>query len=114
DEASGLGAWTLADLVVHLGFALRMVAEVTTTDRTPRTLIEYVGGYAPAQERIAADTSEVAAEHRGRELAGIDSLAAPAWAAIEAGLPAVVMGRRGPLRRDDFLLTRLLELVVHG
>lgn len=111
---SGLGAWTVSDLVVHLGFALRMVAEVTPSEREPLTLVEYVGGYAPAHDQIAADTHEVADQHRGRELAGIDSLAAPAWAAIAAGLPDVVLGRRGPLRGEDFLLTRLLELVTHG
>ena len=42
------------------------------------------------------------------------ALAAEAWTALDAGLPTVVLGRRGPLRRDDFLLTRLLEVVTHG
>jgi len=114
-EPSGLGGWTVGDLVVHLGYGIRMVAEVTAaTDREPIPLTDYVAGYAPARDQIAEDTSVVAASLRGRELAGIDEMAAEAWRALDAGLPPVVLGRRGPLRRDDFLVTRLLEVVTHG
>jgi hypothetical protein len=115
DEASGVGDWTIGELVVHLGFGLRMVAELTpATDRDPIAVARYVAGYAAAHQQIAADTSDVAASLRGRELDGIDELAGEAWAALDRGLPEVVLGRRGPLRRDDFLLTRLLEVVTHG
>lgn len=114
-EPSGLGAWTVADLVVHLGYGLRMVAEVTpASEQEQISVTRYVAGYAPAQQQIATDTTAVAARLRGRELAGIDELAAEAWQAVEHGLPPVVLGRRGALRSDDFLWTRLLELVVHG
>ncbi|UMG94398.1 maleylpyruvate isomerase N-terminal domain-containing protein [Nocardioides sp. TF02-7] len=114
-EPSGLGGWTVADLVVHLGYGLRMVAEVTpATDQHPIDVGRYVAGYVPAQEQIATDTSVLATSLQGEELAGIDALAAQAWQALEVGLPPVVLGRRGPLRSDDFLLTRLLELVAHG
>jgi hypothetical protein len=47
-------------------------------------------------------------------LDGIDALASRAWSALDGSLPPVVMGRRGPLTREDFLVTRLLELVVHA
>lgn len=115
DRPSGLGAWTVSDLVVHLGYGLHMVAEVTPApDREPLSVAAYVAGYRPAQHQIADDTAAVARSLRGRELAGIDDLAAEAWRSLDAGLPAVVLGRRGPLRGDDFLLTRLLELVAHG
>ena len=114
-EPSGLGAWTVGDLVVHLGYGLRMVAEVTAaTDVEPISLAGYVAGYSPARGRIATDTVALAASLRGRELAGIDAMAAEAWRALDGGLPPVVLGRRGPLRRDDFLSTRLVELVTHG
>lgn len=114
-EPSGLGVWTISDLVVHLGYGLRMTAEVTSAaDQEPIGVARYVAGYLPAGQQIAADTATVAASLRGRELTGIDELAAQAWQALDAGLPPVVLGRRGPLRSDDFLLTRLLELVAHG
>lgn len=112
---SGLGAWSVSDLVVHLGYGLRMVAEVApATGQEPMSIGAYVAGYRPAQHQIADDTATVARSLRGRELEGIDDLAAEAWRALDAGLPAVVRGRRGPLRGDDFLLTRLIELVTHG
>ncbi len=111
---SYVGTWSVGELVVHLGYGLRMLAEVDAIDREPLTLGRYVAGYAPAQDRIAADTAAVAASLRGRELAGVDRLVAEAWASLDAGLPPVVLGRRGPLRRDDFLRTRLIELVAHG
>lgn len=115
DEPSGLGDWTIGDLVVHLGYGLRMVAELTpATDQDPIPVVRYVAGYAAAHQQIAADTSEVAASLRGGELDGLDQLAGEAWAVLDMGLPEVVLGRRGPLQRDDFLLTRLLELVAHG
>lgn len=114
DEPSGLGGWTVSDLVVHLGYGLRMVAQLEATELEPITLAAYVAGYSPAHRQIAADTETVAEPLRGRELAGIDELADEAWRALDAGLPPVVLGRRGPLRRDDFLATRLIELVTHG
>lgn len=115
DQPSGLGAWTVRDLVVHLGYGLHMVAEVTPApDRDPISLASYVAGYHPAQHQIADDTTSLARSLRGRELAGVDELAAEAWRSLDDGFPAVVLGRRGPLRGDDFLLTRLLELVTHG
>ncbi|NYJ02473.1 uncharacterized protein (TIGR03083 family) [Nocardioides thalensis] len=115
DQPSGLGAWTVRDLVVHLGYGLHMVAEVIPApDRDPISLASYVAGYHPAQHQIADDTTGLARSLRGRELAGIDELAAEAWRSLDDGFPAVVLGRRGPLRGDDFLLTRLLELVTHG
>ncbi|HYG92120.1 MAG TPA: maleylpyruvate isomerase N-terminal domain-containing protein [Nocardioides sp.] len=115
EEPSGLGGWTVGDLVVHLGYGLRMIAEVTSaTDDEPIPVARYVAGYSPARQQIAGDTAQLAGSLRGRELAGVDELVGEAWRALEAGLPAVVRGRRGPLRRDDFLLTRLIELVAHG
>ncbi|WP_436700682.1 maleylpyruvate isomerase family mycothiol-dependent enzyme [Nocardioides sp. BYT-33-1] len=114
-DPSGLGSWSVADVVVHLGYGLRMLAEVVPADGDePIALARYVAGYAPAGRQIAADTEAAAGSLRGRELEGIDEMADEAWRALDAGLPAVVRGRRGPLRADDFVLTRLLELVVHG
>lgn len=114
-ESSGLGEWTVSDLVVHLGYGLRMIADLApATDEQPLSVARYVAGYAPARGQIAADTVQTATSLLGRELAGIDDMAAQAWRALDRGLPPVVSGRRGPLRSEDFLWTRLLELVAHG
>jgi hypothetical protein len=45
---------------------------------------------------------------------GFRRTAAEAFAALDATPGAVLQARRGPIARDDYLLTRLLELVVHG
>lgn len=115
DLPSGLPGWTVRDLVVHLGFGLVMLDEVGPAPEgaEPLSLGEYVAQYRAAAPVIASATQELA-EELPDALRGIDALAQRAWAALERGLPDVVLGRRGPLRRDDFVLTRILELVVHG
>ena len=112
---SGLPAWTVRELVVHLGFGIVMLDEVSATppDAVPLPLGEYVARYRPAAPVIATATRDLAAGTQSA-LAGIDALASRAWAALDRGLPPVVLGRRGPLAREDFVLTRLIELVVHG
>ena len=112
---SGLPGWTVRDLVVHLGFGLVMLDEVAAAPPGARPLRvgEYVARYRPAAPIIATATRELAARVPD-ELEAIDALAARAWAALDRAVAPVVMGRRGPLARDDFLLTRLVELVVHG
>lgn len=112
---SGLSAWSVRDLVAHLGYGLVMLAEVqpASADAAPMPVGEYMARYQPAAPVIAQATREVSAG-MADVLAGVDALAAEAWAAVEAGLPSVVLGRRGPLTCEDFLITRLVELVVHG
>lgn len=115
DCPSGLPAWSIHELVAHLGFGLVMLDEVEAAPRDARPLPvgEYIARYRPAAPAIAEATSDLAATMED-ELAGIDALAARAWAALESATAPVVLGRRGPLTRNDFLLTRLIEVVVHG
>ncbi len=115
DAPSGLPGWTVRELVVHLGFGIVMLDEVEAAPAgaEPLSVGEYIGRYRPAAPVIAAATRELSAEMPD-VLAGIDALAGRAWGALDRSLPPVVMGRRGPLTRDDFLVTRLVELVVHG
>jgi uncharacterized protein (TIGR03083 family) len=112
---SGLAEWTVRDLVVHLGFGIVMLDEVSAAppDAEPLPVGEYIARYRPAAPIIATATLTLAAELRNA-LDGIDALASRAWSALDGSLPPVVMGRRGPLTREDFLVTRLLELVVHA
>lgn len=118
---SGLPAWTVAELVAHLGYGLVMLAEVRPAPPGTRPIPvgDYVAQYAPAAPLIAEATRETAAA-MDDVLTGIDAMASEAWAAVDGAdgvdgtVTPVVLGRRGPLAYDDFLLTRLLELVVHG
>jgi len=112
----GLGEWTVADLVAHLGLGIGMLTEITPAEEgtEPMSLRRYVGHYPPAAEAIAATTRDLAAELRDDLLGGLDRIAADAFAAIEGVGWPVVLGRRGPLSYPDYLQTRLLELVVHG
>lgn len=112
---SGLPGWTIREVVVHLGFGLVMLDEVVAApqDAQPLPVGEYIARYRPAAPVIATATRKLAAQMRD-ELEGIDSLAERAWTALDRAKVPVVMGRRGPLSHDDFLLTRLVELVVHG
>ena len=116
DRPTGLGEWSVSDLVAHLGLGLGMLTEITPAepDAEPMSFGRYVGHYPPAAEAIAANTRDLAAELDGDLLAGLDRIAAEAFAAIEDVTWPVVLGRRGPLGYPDYLRTRLLELVVHG
>lgn len=113
---TGLGAWSVSDLVAHLGLGLGMLTEITPAEpgTEPMSFGQYVGHYPPAAEAIAVGTRDLAAELQSDLLAGLDRIAAESFAAIDAVDWPVVLGRRGPLTYADYLQTRLLELVVHG
>jgi uncharacterized protein (TIGR03083 family) len=115
-QASGLGSWTVGDLVAHLGYGLGMLAEIEAAppDAEPLSLGRYVSAYPPAASTIAEKTHELALSLSDDLLGGIDAMAEESWRALDGNNDAVVMGRRGPLTRDDYLLTRLIELVLHG
>ena len=113
---TALEGWTVGHLVAHLGLGLRLLVgvEAAPTDAVPLTFREYVAAYPPAADAIDAMTRELATSMADDLLGGIDEIAAEAWAAWESHDDPVVLGRRGAIRRDDYVLTRLLELVVHA
>ena len=116
DVPTGLGEWTVGDLVAHLGLGLRLVIGIAPAPEGTQamTLREYVAAYPPAATAIAGQTEEVRVELSGDVLAGLDRIAAEAFERLAAIDTPVVLARRGPITRDDYVLTRLLELVVHG
>ncbi len=59
-------------------------------------------------------TREISARFGDDLVGGFRRTAAEAFAALDAIPGEVFQARRGPIARDDYLLTRLLELVVHG
>lgn len=116
DEPVGLGDWTVRELVAHLGLGIGLSRSVTTAapDAVPLGFGDYVRAYPPAADQIAADTRALSEAFGDDVVGGFRRSAAAAFAAIDATPGAVLQARRGPVARDDYLLTRLLELVVHA
>ncbi|MGH8898077.1 MAG: maleylpyruvate isomerase N-terminal domain-containing protein [Egibacteraceae bacterium] len=115
----GLGEWTIAELVAHL------VSGATRIDA-------YLGrdpGEAPAWDRVSyfqCDLEAVApaiAERARQDASSIDPGELPArfaggWRAsvdrAAALLPEHVLATfRGPMRLDEYTVTRVVEMVVH-
>lgn len=118
-DPSGLPGWSVADLVAHLGLAMGALAGAEAApEAEPLSLSEYVKGYAPAAPTILDRSIELAERNAADPLGSLDRVAQEAFAGVErlsaGGGAAVVQGRRGPLRLRDLVLTRLVELVVHG
>ena len=80
----------------------------------PLSFGEYVRAYPPAADQIAEMTREISARFGDDLVGGFRRTAAEAFGALDAIPGEVFQARRGPIARDDYLLTRLLELVVHG
>jgi len=117
EAPSGLGDWTVKELVAHLGRSMdALTACRPAPELVPMSLGGYLAGYAGGAADIA-ETSRALATSLGDDvLGGVDALVADAFEALEAlgGAQDVVLARRGPIRLDDFVLSRLTELVVHG
>jgi uncharacterized protein (TIGR03083 family) len=117
---SVVDGWTVADLVAHLGRALDALAAVQPTQdgTVPLTLAEYVGTYPERAQEIDRITRELAAEIADDPLAGVEARAEAGLAQVtvlrEAGPDPVVQARRGPVHLSEMLVSRLIELVVHG
>jgi uncharacterized protein (TIGR03083 family) len=115
-EPVGLGDWTVRELVAHLGLGIGLSRFVTAAPEgaVPLSFGEYVRAYPPAAGQIAEMTREISATFGDDPVGGFRRTAAEAFAALDATPGELLQARRGPIRRDDYLLTRLLELVAHG
>lgn len=115
---SSLPEWTVAELLSHLAVSAGMVAEAVTCPaprgQHPLAFHEYVASYAPAAGDIAARARSEAPVVTD----AVASLSRRTGEAVEAASAVagdpVLVGRRGPLRFSDLLVTRVVELVVHG
>ena len=117
---SVLDGWTVRDLVSHLGLAIEVLEqfEPALSGSPAITVGEYVRSY-PSVARPIAMATRRRAESAEDPLAVLDASWARATASVDApsgaGDPdAVVMVKRGRVRLSDLLITRLIELVVHG
>ncbi len=119
-DATALGAWTLHELIAHLIGGAARLAEYAE---------QVVGGDTPVCDRVeyfrfdlVATAPGVAARARERaatlDRTGLDAAFATAWRATvevtaERGPGALVATLRGPMRVDEYLATRVLEVCVH-
>jgi uncharacterized protein (TIGR03083 family) len=115
-EPVGLGDWTVRELVAHLGLGIGLARYVVAAPpgAVPLSLGDYVRAYPPAADQIAGMTREISAEFGDDLVGGFRRTATEAFAALDRLDAEVFQARRGPITREDFLMTRLLELVVHG
>jgi uncharacterized protein (TIGR03083 family) len=115
-EPAGLGDWTVRELVAHLGLGIGLsrYVGVAPAGAVPLSLGEYVRAYPPAADQIAEMTRELSASFGDDVVGGFRRTAAEAFAVLDALDGEVLQARRGPITREDYLTTRLLELVVHG
>lgn len=109
-----LPGWTVADLAGHLLVILDGLGSTLDRPSRERPLPNprYVSGYAPAAGEIdqAARAVAPSGDVAGRLRDAVERLAAR----LAGDWPEVVAAPRGPVRSDDFVATRILDLVVHG
>ncbi len=115
-----LPGWRVAELVAHLAACANAVplrlAEPAPAIGGPLSLAAYLTAIPSAsgviaQREVDAAEGQTPQQLRGNLAVALTSLAA---ALAEANADRVVNTRFGPLRLDDFVVTRCVEGVVHG
>ncbi|SOD71625.1 uncharacterized protein (TIGR03083 family) [Jatrophihabitans sp. GAS493] len=115
--ASVLPEWDVRQLTAHLILVRRGLVERLTSrsDEAPTPLPAYLRRYQDAAGHIGARTDAVADDRTPQDLlTELRSAPDPRPQLSEVGPATVLRGGRGPIRADDWLLTRLIELVVHS
>lgn len=119
ERPSVLPGWTVRRLTGHLVMfheAMPAVLAQATRQR-PHPIADYVQHYRPNAEQITALTEAATGADSGPGLldrldAAIESLTVATGP--DRTLPTVVVAPRGPLTAEDFLATRIIEVVVHA
>ncbi|MBC7631609.1 maleylpyruvate isomerase N-terminal domain-containing protein [Aeromicrobium sp.] len=115
DDPSALEGWTVQDLITHTGQSfLAFTLLGPASGATPLSIRSYISHYQSAAQQIASGTRELSRSFTGDLLGGVDRCAVLGFRALDGLTAEVVRGGRGAITLDDFVLTRLLELVVHG
>lgn len=114
-EQSVLEAWNVHELVTHVGRSF-LALTLLGPDRgaSPQSLRHYVADYGASAQEIADGTKELARSFEDDVLGGIDNCARLGLRALDKLRVDVVRGPRGPILLEDFVVTRLIELIVHG
>ncbi len=112
-----LEGWDVRLLTAHLLLVVRGAARVLgqPSREKPLTAAAFVARYRTSVDAIAASTAETAGTDPGPVLA---AALGEAVAALETALaephPPVLAAPRGPFRAEDWIETRIVELVVHA
>lgn len=117
-KPSALPGWTIAELATHIAVSLGNLplTLARATGDKPFSLDRYVSGYAGAAAEIldrdvtnarGKDPAEILAELYGQREAAAAALA-------EVPVTRAVQAPRGPVAPADFLLTRVIEMIVHA
>lgn len=116
EDPSGLGSWTVADLVAHLGRSLATLTALRPAPpgTMPLGFDRYIAAYPDAAPEIDAGTRQLAREIRTDLLLGVDRMVGEAFLALAELPEGICVANRGPIDREVFVTTRLVELVVHG
>jgi uncharacterized protein (TIGR03083 family) len=125
DRPTRLDGWTVRELVAHLGIVLDWVPrylDAPVPEGEPLALVAWVGVTRTAAATIKAGVQEYAADAFAGPPAAVAAefdVAADALLRVLAGPAAAEPGRRiamrfGPMLLDDYLVTRLVEAVVHA
>ena len=118
-QPSALPGWTVLELAEHVAVVLRGTPEVlarATADK-PMSVAGYLAGYAARADAIRErEVAAAAGRDPAEVLAGIYAGREAVAAAVLPAVPAAraVQGGRGPVTPADYLLTRVVELVVHA
>ena len=118
ERTTVLAGWDVRMLVAHLVLIERGTVRVLglPSSEKPLTPYAFVARYRPSVEAIAASTAEAAGNHSGPQLVTAlrEVIEAVKPALTTGSHPPVVQAPRGPLRTEDWIETRIIELVVHA
>ncbi len=99
-------------LLVHVGLLKRLARP---TNAEPLRPYEFVSRYRRDVAAIDASTIETAADRTPDELlTALDQAIRDLRLRLAEPLPAVIDTPRGPSTTDDFLTTRIIELITHS
>lgn len=120
DRPSWLEAWTVRELAFHVtnmtGVVITALDAGAVKDK-PLTIASYTSAWPAAGSEIAQrDKDASAGLDREAVLANAEQARADLLAALDAVTAdnPTLLGRRGPLRLADLMVTRINELVTHS
>jgi uncharacterized protein (TIGR03083 family) len=113
-----LPKWSVRQLAGHLVLVHRGLVRLLDqpTRERPLPIYEFVERYRRDVDMIMASTLEASTELAGEEVvAGLESAIDDLATRLDAGIQMsrVITTPRGPTTIEDFLATRIVELVVH-
>lgn len=115
DLPAGLGDWTVAELVAHLATGLDSLHASTRAPEPPRAEVPLLDWPFGTSSRAASNAEQARELAAGSEPAALYGEVAERFAALLPEIPdsRIVAARAGAMTLVDFLVTRILELVVH-